>query len=90
MTTCDEDRPSVVFAQVPGASWPDDEGDCRWCSILLGPGFAAGPARARREAPRRTGHWTKGLRAWIERMRMVILPAAVLTILAALTLVAIG
>ncbi|MFB9506496.1 hypothetical protein ACFFS2_14725 [Streptomyces aurantiacus] len=88
MTTCDEEGPSVVFAQVPGASWPGDEGDCRWCSILLGPGSAAGPAAAERAPERRTEHRAEGSRTWLERTRLVILPVAAITVLAALVLVA--
>ncbi|PSM45079.1 hypothetical protein C6Y14_03050 [Streptomyces dioscori] len=91
MTTWDGDGPSAFFAPVPGASWPDDESDCRWCSILLGPGSAVGPVRARR-APvgRRPGARTGRVRAWLERTRTVMLPVAALTVLAALTLVALG
>ncbi|GHA09820.1 hypothetical protein GCM10010372_06890 [Streptomyces tauricus] len=91
MTTWDGDGPSVFFARVPGASWPDDESDCRWCSILLGPGFATGPARTAREpVRRRPGHRTGRVRAWLERTRTVMLPVAAITVLAALTLVAMG
>ncbi|MFH8462883.1 hypothetical protein [Streptomyces sp. NPDC017991] len=91
MTTCDGDGPSAFFAQVPGVSWSDDESDCRWCSILLGPGSVAGPTRAAR-APvgRRPGHRAGRGRAWLERMRTVMLPVAAITVLAALTLVAMG
>ncbi|MFJ2259365.1 hypothetical protein ACIOKD_13670 [Streptomyces sp. NPDC087844] len=90
MTTCDGDGPSAFFAQVPGASWLDDESDCRWCSILLGPGQAAGPGRAERVPVRRPGRGTGRVRAWLERARTVMLPVAAITVLAALTLVALG
>ncbi|WP_328492024.1 hypothetical protein OHS59_04190 [Streptomyces sp. NBC_00414] len=71
MTTCDEDGRSTVFAaRVPGGSRLDDESDCRWCRILLGPGFpgsgsVAGTVRAEPESVWRTGHCTRRVRAWL-------------------------
>ncbi|MBQ0851345.1 hypothetical protein ACFU9Y_17080 [Streptomyces sp. NPDC057621] len=91
MTTWDGDGPSAFFAQVPGTSWPDDESDCRWCSILLGPGSVAGPGRAEcAPVRRRPGARTGRVGAWLERTRPVMLPVAAITVLAALTLVALG
>ncbi|MFE9680376.1 hypothetical protein [Streptomyces sp. NPDC006285] len=90
MTTCDEGGPSVVFALVPGASWLDDESDCRWCSILLGPGSVAAPAPADRVRGRRAEQHARTVRAWMERTRRAILLVSALTVLAALALVASG
>ncbi|MFS8198105.1 hypothetical protein ACLVWQ_05405 [Streptomyces sp. CWNU-52B] len=90
MTTCDEGGPSVVFARVPGVSWPDDESDCRWCSILLGPGSAAGPAPAERALGRHPRYRATGLRTWLERARTVMLPLAAVTVVVALALAALS
>jgi hypothetical protein len=92
MTTRDGGETPVAFARAPGAYWSDDESDCRWCRILLGPvplmGMeSASPDGARgRHSERRVD----GPRGWLERVRPVMLPLAAITVLAALTLVTIG
>jgi len=93
MTTCDGGVPSAVFAHVPGAAGTsrlDEESDCRWCSILLGPGSVAEPAPKEREhlSGERTERRTTDGRAGGERYRPAILLMAALTVLAALALVA--
>ncbi|MFE1797942.1 hypothetical protein ACFW9L_17510 [Streptomyces sp. NPDC059517] len=91
MTMCDEGGPPVFFARAPAGSWPDEGGDCRWCSILLGPtpvSRSAVPGSAPGEHGRaRSAEWrTDGLRTWPERVRPVMLPLAALTVLAVLAL----
>jgi hypothetical protein len=98
MTTRDGGGSPVAFARAPDTYWPDDGSDCRWCRTLLGPVSAAGPAtadgvhgwRAERRTERRAERHIDGTRAWLERIRPVILPLAALTVLAALTLVTLG
>ncbi|WP_369243629.1 hypothetical protein [Streptomyces sp. R41] len=63
---------SVVYAQLNGAYWLDASGgECRWCSELF----------TGRQASAGAGHGMPG--RW-GRLRVVILPVAVLTVAAAL------
>ncbi|MEU7057996.1 hypothetical protein [Streptomyces sp. NPDC046197] len=61
-------------------AWED--ADCPWCRSLLGPGRAlAEPDTGRRnDRSRPVG---AGLPAWVERARLVIVPVAALTVVAA-------
>ncbi|MFF8941491.1 hypothetical protein ACF1A5_04245 [Streptomyces sp. NPDC014864] len=56
-------------------AWED--GDCPWCRSLLGTGRAAAEPDA--------GHRDEGPRApWVARARLVMVPVAALTVVAAL------
>ncbi|MET8247643.1 hypothetical protein ABZV31_26460 [Streptomyces sp. NPDC005202] len=65
-------------------AWED--GDCPWCRSLLGPGRAL----AETDTERRNDHpgvrGGKRLPAWVERARLVIVPVAALTVVAALVM----
>ncbi|MFE9774642.1 hypothetical protein ACFYOV_23805 [Streptomyces sp. NPDC005931] len=90
MTAWDDDEMPVADSRPGGAHRPvggvgpdpangkDDggDGDCPWCRALLGPGRVPGGAGA--EKP---GHlWSS---AWMERLRMVMVPVATATVAAA-------
>ncbi|MEU8032985.1 hypothetical protein AB0C13_30860 [Streptomyces sp. NPDC049099] len=75
-----EDGDSMAFARLTDASRPTDAsrlddrgGDCRWCRALFGYGD-------QRHASARAGH---DLTRRLVQLRMVILPVAVLTVVAA-------
>ncbi|MFK4149209.1 hypothetical protein [Streptomyces sp. NPDC004065] len=68
-------------------AWED--GDCPWCRSLLDPGLVpAGADAAGRQARPATAGPTSGPRrsppAWTERARLLMVPVAALTVLAAL------
>ncbi|MFF7357023.1 MULTISPECIES: hypothetical protein [Streptomyces] len=74
MSAATEDGDSVVFAQLTDADRVDDPvGDCRWCQALFGHGD-------QRNASVRAGHDLTGR---LVQLRVVILPVAVLTVVAA-------
>ncbi|MER6026169.1 hypothetical protein [Streptomyces sp. NPDC001851] len=69
-----EDGDGTAFAQPADASRPDDRGgECRWCRALFGHGDQRRPSA-------RPGHDLAGL---LLQLRRVILPVAVLTVVAA-------
>ncbi|MFI1168159.1 hypothetical protein ACH4UM_32350 [Streptomyces sp. NPDC020801] len=64
-------------------AWED--GDCPWCRSLLGPGRALGePDTGRRIG--RPGTGGGSLPGWVHRARLVMVPVATLTVVAALVM----
>ena len=60
-----------------------EEGDCPWCRSLLGPGRTlAMPDTVRRND--RSRFRAGVVPSWVERARLVMMPVAALTIVAAL------
>jgi hypothetical protein len=75
MNAAKDDGPGVAFAQLTGAYWLDDPGgDCLWCGALLG------MRSEQRHSSTGAGH---GIADRLVRLRVVIVPVAALTVVAA-------
>ncbi|CAM5663836.1 hypothetical protein SALBM311S_04450 [Streptomyces alboniger] len=94
MTMWDDDGSPADFAGPTGADWLDGgESDCGCCRFLPAPFSTDGILSARK--PRegrgeRSAARCESVRARMERARIVMVPVAVITVLAALTMVAVG
>jgi hypothetical protein len=86
MKAWDGDEAPVVFARLTGAYWLGvEDSDCRWCRELGDCGCVPAEAGSERRSDRPVLRGGSRL-VWVERLRVVIVPLAAITVMAALAM----